>query len=122
MADNAVTITARLGLENGEFKTERNPGRLTADQTTLASVANIQTIGITYEAIALGDVTTEGWCYLRNLDAANFVDVGTDGGAALVPCMRLLAGEVALFRISTNALFALADTAPCQVDVMIFEA
>jgi hypothetical protein len=119
---NEISVTTRLTVENGNFKADRNPGRILVDQATLAAIANVQTIGTSYEAITLGDVSTEGYCYLRNLDSTNFVDVGTDGGAALVPFLRLKAGECAVFRISTNAIYALADTAACKLDVLILEA
>lgn len=121
MADE-ISVTTRLQVSNGGFSESRNPGRVTIDQAAQGGNASVQTIGTTYEALNVGDVTTEGLCHITNLDAANFVDIGTDGGAALVPFLRLLAGESALFRASTNALYALADTAPVKIDALILQA
>ena len=121
MADE-ITVNARLGVSNGGFVAERNPGRLQVDQATQGGIGSVQTIGTTYEAIALGDVSTEGYAQFINLDASNFVDIGIDVAATFYPVVRLLAGETAVFRVSTQALYAKADTAAVKLDVFILEA
>lgn len=67
-----------------------------------------------------GDVVTPGYCILENLDDTNFVDFGPDD-TGLVPMGRLLPGEVALFRFDPSADLVLqADTAACDVRVLIY--
>jgi hypothetical protein len=122
MADE-IQVTTRLTVSNDGYKEERAPSRLKVTQAARGGAAGVQAIGTTYEAIGIGDVTTEGYTYIRNLDDTNFVQVGVDGGASLTPLIRLNAGEFCVFRIDAAAtLFALADTAACDIDVMILEA
>ena len=120
---NEITITSKLTLKNGNFELELNNRSLKVDQTGTGGIHQEQSIGTTYEAIALGEVGTEGFAMFRNNDDTNSIQIGLDGGAALTPVMKLLAGETAgPFRIDAAAtLFALADTAACILEVIILE-
>ena len=66
------------------------------------------------------DIGDCGYCFLKNRDATNFVQVGF---ATTVYNIRLLAGQVAVFPLepSTSALYLKADTAACEVDIYIRE-
>jgi hypothetical protein len=123
MADE-ITVSASLKCVNGNYTAYRSVTRLQVTQATLGGQGNVQTIGTSYEAIVLGDVSAEGYVYIRNLDDTNFVQIGLDAGAALTPVARLdAAGGVALFRLDAAAtLFAESDTAACKIDVLILEA
>ena len=120
---NEITVTGKITLKNGKFELELNSRSLQADQAGTGGVHQEQNIGTTYEAISLGEVTTAGYAMFRNNDDTNFLQIGLDGGAALTPVMKLLAGETAgPFRIDAAAtLFALADTAACELEVIILE-
>lgn len=121
---NEITVTAKLTLDNGDFEQEMSASRIQVTQANLGGIHQVQNIGTTYEAIALGDVSTEGYCMFRNLDSTNFVQIGLDAGAALTPVIRVDPGETAgPFQIDAAAtLYAEADTAACNVEVMILEA
>lgn len=122
MADE-IQVTTRLTVSNDGYVEERTPSRLKVTQVARGGAAGTQAIGTTYEAIGTGDVTVEGFTYIRNLDDTNFVQVGLDGGASLTPLIRLDAGEFCVFRVDDAAtLFAQADTAEVDIDVMILEA
>jgi hypothetical protein len=122
MADE-VTLTAKLSVSNGNYADSAAQNRNTVDQANIGGIHGVQNIGTTYEAIALGEVSTEGYAFFRNLDTTNFVQLGIDGGASLTPFIRLNAGETALFRIDAGAtLYALADTAAVDLEVFILEA
>jgi hypothetical protein len=119
---NEVTMTARLSVANGNYSESRAATSISADQSTLGGQAGVQNIGTTYEAISLGNVTTEGWVYLRNLHDTNYVEIGLDAGADLDPVIRLNAGEATVFRLSPSAtLYAKANTGAVDVDVFITE-
>ena len=72
---------------------------------------NVQSVGITEEAILMGDVAAGGYCFFHNQDATNFVELRSGTGAT--DFIRLLAGEWAIFRMSADASapYAIADTA-----------
>ena len=82
---------------------------------------SIQTIGTVEEAIGLGEVTPGGYCYFENLDATNFISIRQATAAA--DLIRLKAGEFALFRMDADATapFAIADTAACDVLIVMLE-
>lgn len=80
----------------------------------------IQNVGTSEEALKLGDVTSPGYCLMKNLDDTNFVSVRPASGAA--DLIKLEAGDVALFRLQATAPFVIADTAACDVQVMLLEA
>ena len=118
---NEITVTTRIAVINGNYKEERT-SKIQADQSATGGQAGVQNIGTSYEAVTLGNVSTEGYVHLRNLDSTNYLEVGLDAGADLTPVIRLNAGEVALFRLSTSAtLFAKANTASVDLDVCILE-
>jgi len=123
MADE-ITLTVSIDVTNpAGFTTKRSTSRLKVTQSAAGASGGIQEIGTGYEVIGKGDVSTEGYVYIANLDSTNFVQIGTDGGAALVPIMRLNAGEAQLFRLDAAAtLYAEADTAAVDIDVLILEA
>lgn len=118
---NEITITAALQVANGLYGDSRTSGRAQFNQTTADGNAGTQTIGTTYGAVALGGVTTAGYAYIRNIGTTNFVEIGTEVGAAFAPCIKLLPSEVAIFRIGAP-LFAKADTAAVKIDVLILAA
>lgn len=79
-----------------------------------------QNIGITEEAIGLGEVTSLGWAFFKNLDSTNFLSIKTGTGGTII--MKLLAGESAgpfRFGSGITAPFAIADTAACQMEYLI---
>lgn len=65
-----------------------------ADHTPAGDVyvAAIQAIGTTAEAFALGDATTYGWSFFKNLSATEDVQIGLDSSGFL-PLAALKPGE-----------------------------
>ena len=119
MADE-ITIRASLRVDNGNFYYTFDPGALTFDQATAGggNPGSVD-IGTVEETISLGDISTNGWCIARNLDAANYVEIGFSTG---VYGIRLEAGEVMLFRLNPGAtIYAKANTATCKVAVAVIE-
>lgn len=83
------------------------------------ALRNFASIGTTDETLALGDVATNGWLFLWNHDATNYITVGADGSSYPI---KLLAGEWALFRFNGAAIHAKANTAACKLEYMLVEA
>lgn len=127
MADE-IDVSVRLTLnENGAVSAlksfnEIRRGQLKVTQTTARKVANVQSITTTHAALAMGGVTTAGYGFFQNLDATNYIEIGIDVGATFHPTVRLRAGEVAVFRLTTNAPYAKANTATCKLNYEILEA
>lgn len=89
----------------------------------------VQTVGITEEALNMGDITNPGVILLRNLDPTNFVNVKVATGGAIFA--KLLpdttadgkGGFILIERMGSGALapYVIADTAACKVDVFVVE-
>ncbi len=74
---------------------------------------------ITATLIPLGQVVAPHWAYFRNHDATNFVKLRNGStGADLV---KLLAGKECEFPLLDSAVpYAIADTASCLLEYLIF--
>lgn len=85
-------------------------------------IAGRRSIGTSEEALTLGEVATLGWAWFKNIDATNFVEIRSATGAAN-DIIKIKAGEFALFRFGSDvsAPFAIADTAACLLDYVIFQ-
>lgn len=72
-------------------------------------------------AIPLGSVGTIGWCFFKNLDPTNYLDILT--AASGTAFLRLLPGEFAICRLTPaiTAPAALAHTAATLLQYLILE-
>lgn len=84
--------------------------------------AGVQNIGTSEEQIDFGDITNPGVCWLKNLDATNYVEIRSGTGAA--DLMKLKAGQVAVFQFAADctAPYALANTSSVNLEVLLVEA
>lgn len=116
---NELTISASISFTKGGVTAalSRAGTTLTVSGTKYTRV--VQSIGLTQQALELGDVGTPGYSLIVNLDATNFVKIrGASGG---VDCIKLKPGEFCLFRNAGSAPFAIADTAICKIEHLLIE-
>jgi len=124
---NEITITLQMLLNNGGVTDNHSSGSIAIDQTSAKMIRNVQTIGTTEEALVLGDVVTPGYCVVINLDVTNFVELGVFGfidgigTTGFIGFLKLNPGEQALFRLSTTAPYAKADTVAVELFYIIYE-
>lgn len=120
-----ITVTFTLQVANGSYKETYQPGVISIEQAAVGRGGYVQTIGTSEEEVVFGDVATEGYALLRNLDATNFIEYGPHSGGsggAMVAMGKLKAGEMAWLRLKPGiTLYAQADTAPCKLDVRVYE-
>lgn len=86
------------------------------DVSGTSGIQNEISVGITDETLALGDITTIGWVYMKNLDPTNFIIVGSDG--TLYP-LKLKPGEPMFVRWNAAAIHVKANTAPCNMEYVL---
>ncbi len=121
MADEIV-ITVLAELTNGNFKDRIDHGQQKFDQTAIGASSNVVNVGTSEEDVSVGDVTTLGWCFVRNLDTTNYVTWGPKSSGSMVAVGRIEAGEVICFRLEPGVTLRwIANTASCLVDIRIFE-
>ena len=117
---NEITITTSLAFTKGGVGSTLADAGLTFDVSGTDYVQGTQQVGFAAEEVLdLGDITTPGYCYMKNTDATNFVVVR--GVAADTITVKLKAGEVALFRHGGTVPTVQADTAAVQINYLLIE-
>ena len=89
------------------------------DQTAPGMCDNIVTVATTEQTLDVGGISTAGYALFINLDAANFVQIGTATG---VYALKLKKGQFAVVPLAAKTLYAKADTATVKVAYWILEA
>lgn len=90
------------------------------DVSAIPYASGAQTIGTSYEAIAIGDVATAGVAVFKNLDATNYVEIGVEVSAAFYAFAKLKPGEAYPIRLASGTIFAKANTAPVSLEYTIY--
>ena len=124
---NEISLTAKLSAAKGSTRVAIAPASdgsssLTVNWTGNLYVAHRQSINhLAAVAIDLGQCPVGGWGMFINRDATNYIELRQASGAS--DFCRLNAGEFAMFRLSPDmsAPFAIANTAPCDLDYLIME-
>jgi hypothetical protein len=123
---NEITVTATLKVAKGSLAWQQS-----VNQSITLAAAKPNGSGFSQSipttaggtAISLGAVATNGWAWFQNLDATNYVEIGVADGGTFFPFARLLAGEIALMRVSASAApYALANTGAVILMTTIFDA
>ena len=83
-------------------------------------ISNVQIVGTSNEALTLGDVSTIGYVFCKNLDEVNYIEVSLDTAQAQLVA-KLLPGECCLFKPGTITLYAKANTDPVNLQVVALE-
>lgn len=119
---NEITVNIYGRCANGRFDAEFKPGQLQFTQTTQGAQSGIVSVGTSEEDLSVGDVATNGWLFLRNLDSANYVIYGPKSGGSMIAFGRIRSGEVAAFRVSAGVTLRWqANTAAVKVQVLFLE-
>jgi len=117
MADE-LSITVRMNFRKGGAKVNRTEN-ISVDITGDAFTHEVQEVGTTQEELAQGaDLGTPGMVLAINLDATNYVEVGSTTG---VYTIKILAGGFALWYHNSATVYAKANTAACLLEYIIVE-
>ena len=113
---NEIKMSAQLYIAQGGVTINGQGADVYVTMAGTAKTSNVQAVGFAAaEAIDIGDITDIGYVWLRNADATNFVTVGwTDPPTE----MKLLPGEFALFPTRVETMYAKADTAAVNLEVV----
>lgn len=86
------------------------------DVSGSSGIENVIAVGTSDETLALGDVGTNGWLYMKNLDATNYITAGADGTLYNI---KMKAGEPFLGRWNGAAIHVKANTAQCNMEYLL---
>lgn len=113
---NELTLNFSGELDNGSLDHTFPSETLTITQGTARLFDNTVPCTTSDTAQSFTNITTLGWCRIKNLDATNYVDIGPTSGGAIVVFMRLKAGETAYLRLTPGiTLRTQANTATVNV-------
>jgi hypothetical protein len=120
---NTVTFSGVVNWANGTTAGGSISASSSNSVTQSGSTAavNVQAIGTTTEALVVAaDSVMPGYLFLKNLDATNFVniDLNTPVVAGSTAFCKLRAGEWAFIPTSRTTIYALADTATVNLQIV----
>lgn len=126
---NEVTVNATLAYDDDISSASEQVVNRVVTVSTTKYVKLIQLIGITEEAIQLGEVSALGYAMFRNLDPTNFVELRVATGGAKFARLDPDAssngtGGIALLRLGSGAQvpFAIADQNPCRIEILLISS
>lgn len=111
-----VNVSVALNFSKAGSTISKASGTIYFDVSGTAAIQNTIAVGTSDETLALGDITTIGWVYMKNLDATNYVSIGSDG--TLYP-NKLKPLEPMLVRWNAAAIHVKANTAPCNIEYVL---
>jgi hypothetical protein len=120
---NEFNVSLNVSLTNGGLKDSIQESA-NFSQTAIGKYGGVVSIGTSEEDLPVGDVGTNGWVYLKNLDSTNYVKYGSEkcrGDGRAGPAQAERAGHV-WFRVAPGVTIrAIADTAAVKVDYRLYE-
>jgi len=113
-----MSIAISLNISRGDVKAG---GDLTVEEAVQRHVDLTQEIGITAEAVNLGDIAVAegGWAYFQNLGVNN-IALSTESDGA-TPFALLKPNEYFAFRLHDTQIYAIATSAATDMRVIIFQ-
>jgi len=115
---NELSLSVSLTFNKGGASVSRSEG-IQVTVTGDAFSHEVQEVGTAEEELAQGaDLGTPGYMFIKNLDATNYVEVGSTTG---VYDIKLKAGEIALYRHNSATVYAKSNTAACLVEYLLIE-
>lgn len=117
---NELKVTLGVAYANGSMKDTIASEVLNITQDTLFYHGTVVSVGTSEEDLAIGDIATLGWLYLKNLDATNYVTYGPKD-TTMKAFGRIEAGEFAILRLEPGiTLRWQANTAAVKVLVKLY--
>ncbi|MGW8177227.1 MAG: hypothetical protein ACWGQW_00300 [bacterium] len=117
MADELkISYTVSFSKDGANFNRSKT---ITIDVSGDSYTSGVQNIGTTEESLTLvPDLTTPGFVILTNLDATNYVEIGSTTG---VYDIKLKPGESVLYRHNSSTIYAKANTAAINLEYTVVE-
>lgn len=118
---NEITVTGSLAVSNGQYVDSIPTFRVQDDQSSLGGHGSVVEVGTSEESMPVGDVSSEGWLSIKNLDATNYVEYGPDS-TGMVAFGRLEPGHTHLVKLKSGVTVKWqANTAAVKVKMLLLE-
>lgn len=118
-----ISISAAMNVTAGEYTHNKSLSSEAQDLTTTVASGGVLSVGTSEEAIPLGDLTTPGWAYFKNVSTADkYIEVGQMVSATFTPFLKLFQGQFAgPMPLGVAAPYAKAEAAACGLEYYILE-
>jgi hypothetical protein len=117
-----VNITASLQIAGSGLNLQAGGRTKSITASGLGNQVTTQSVGTSTEQLVLTDIDDLGYLYVENLDATNFVMVGLVSPVSSSNAFTtLLPGEFCLVPTRQETIYAIADTAACNLLVAAAE-
>lgn len=119
-----ITVTGSLSITNGSLKSSMAPTSIKPNQTTQLAQCGAVSCPTADTVFDLTGITANStrWVMIQNLDPTNYVEFGPTSGGAIIPMIKLLAGEFCLFPMSPSVVLrSRANTAAVKVRFEMYD-
>lgn len=118
---NEFSLNVALTCNNAPYRNVIQPQAISFNQTLLGAIGGVISVATAGTAISTSALTTEGYVFLQNCDATNYVDFGINVSGTITPFVRLKPSEYAVFRLTpSTSVMAQAHTAAVDLSYTIF--
>lgn len=119
---NEISYTVGISCTKGYESEQARPAGLFADKATIGAMAETQIVPTSDTVVDFGDLVAARFCFLRNLDTTNYIDIGPTASGAIVATVRLKPGECCLMPLAPSVVLrAQANTASVKLKKLILE-
>jgi hypothetical protein len=117
---NEISGGNNLSCNNADYTASKSNTK-TVNQDLQGGWSGIVKVGTSQEDFAPTDITTLGWIWFKNLDDANYIQWGAKD-TTMKTIGRAEAGESVCFRMEPGVTLRwIANTAECNIDVLLLE-
>ncbi len=118
---NEISAKIRIQLANGQLGLDFNPGLIRINQTTKGVFNVVQAVTTLETTVSLTQIGTPRLVIIRNLDATNYVELGTT--SADYPIRLYPSSVPSIFELNTTktTLYLKANAATCRVQIIALE-
>lgn len=118
---NEITATMSLRAVNGAYQVTSPNIRIQDDQAVIGEYSAVVEVGTAAETMPVGDVASNGWLLITNLDSANYVEYGPDS-TGMIAMGKLEAGESHLLKLKPAVVIKWqANTAAVKVKMLLLD-
>lgn len=124
MADEITLTSGMVVSKTGGVSVTVPSATNRVDMAGNYATTSVQSVGFSaHELLVISaDLATAGYAMFKNLDATNYVEIGTDVSAAFNAFLKLLPGESAgPMPLATTAIYAKANTAAVKLQYTVVE-
>jgi hypothetical protein len=119
---NEISLSTRLKVKKGSLAFDTGTVTQQANLSGTRFHHVVTNVGTTYQSLAIpAGIGTPGESFFKNTDATNFIEIGLEVASTFHPLVKLKPGRTARLPLSTDALFARANTAAVDLEVFVLE-